>query len=755
MKTTIIALLASVMVAVGQPGGGPYPPNFPAFMRTNAPSMTNDSQVRAIFGIVTSNWSFNSSQLEAPVANTLQIKSGASLTNLSLVGLMPGTVARDVNVKQPPFNAKGDGSTDDSGAIQYALDYIYTNGSASGVYLPAGIYKLVAAGLVVHPNLPNSGSSGMNGTNGLVISGHGESTVIDARALTNGPAISFLSDGVKFFSRPYVHDFTIYGAGWGGTPNSNVGGQTNKTIGSGIFIGLPGLNAGTIGASYPVFERVKIMWEANGLVASNLVGLTMLHCDVHENMTNDILVAHGDSTYLESITGGTVTAGMAPKHVMLNVVGTGQATPDSGNGTTLTGEWECGGQAIDIWNAHSLIVEGGDVENCDAYSLPAFKLRGAASATFLHNYVAGISNVWYFDGPAYSLGGVTIINPDWNVGTTRSAAILITNNDGTLSFPKLIQSGNAGFWDTENGLQVQNCWFRTGSGDKWINLPDFDRMPLRNGFQTVLGGNNDVNWNLGVLVRTNVNKAISIQSYSYTNGTDEIGASPQNRTPDVGVLRYDGTAGGNWVNVGGNGALQAATSVSLSTAVTLGGAAKTNLVLDNNGDLWGSARHMSNTAWAFSVPLRNSEWHSTSGPFQLGVDGSSSPNPIQYSFGAYVLPGGAVDVGFRVPVGVGLTQIVSRVMLQTSNILNNTFCGVFNYTRSFQTNSGGAIVGTSTLINNLGTNVSIVWLTNTFNNDIAPRFTDLQIWGDLVGGTVTNQIYILDWTVYGYLNPTW
>lgn len=50
-------------------------------------------------------------------------------------------VGRDINVKDAPFNATGDGSTDDTVAVQAALDAAEAVGC--GVYFPAGTYRLL------------------------------------------------------------------------------------------------------------------------------------------------------------------------------------------------------------------------------------------------------------------------------------------------------------------------------------------------------------------------------------------------------------------------------------------------------------------------------------------------------------------------------------------------------------------------------------------------------------------------------------
>lgn len=58
--------------------------------------------------------------------------------NSTALGEQTGSVASSggVNVRSAPFNAKGDGQVDDTGAIQAAID------ASARVYLPAGIYRI-------------------------------------------------------------------------------------------------------------------------------------------------------------------------------------------------------------------------------------------------------------------------------------------------------------------------------------------------------------------------------------------------------------------------------------------------------------------------------------------------------------------------------------------------------------------------------------------------------------------------------------
>jgi len=71
---------------------------------------------------------------------TLPAISGANLTNVSSTG--PGLTGW-VSVKDAPHSATGDGTTDDTSAIQSAIDSLGTGGGT--VWFPPGVYKLGSA----------------------------------------------------------------------------------------------------------------------------------------------------------------------------------------------------------------------------------------------------------------------------------------------------------------------------------------------------------------------------------------------------------------------------------------------------------------------------------------------------------------------------------------------------------------------------------------------------------------------------------
>ena len=90
--------------------------------------------------------------LAAQLANQTDITLGDALIGFKQtysLGIMPGAVGKTLNNKMQDlvsvkdFGAKGDGTTDDTSAIQAAINLACTYGG--NVYLPAGTYKISAA----------------------------------------------------------------------------------------------------------------------------------------------------------------------------------------------------------------------------------------------------------------------------------------------------------------------------------------------------------------------------------------------------------------------------------------------------------------------------------------------------------------------------------------------------------------------------------------------------------------------------------
>lgn len=74
------------------------------------------------------------------INKTQLLIAGAIFVLLQLAGLPASAAGVTINVKQAPFNAKGDGVTDDTAAIQSAIDAAEAS-PGSTVFFPSGIYS--------------------------------------------------------------------------------------------------------------------------------------------------------------------------------------------------------------------------------------------------------------------------------------------------------------------------------------------------------------------------------------------------------------------------------------------------------------------------------------------------------------------------------------------------------------------------------------------------------------------------------------
>jgi hypothetical protein len=137
----------------------------------------NKAETDSSKALSTANQSLNNSQNTQNQLNQVVIEGDSSVeaaqarvnrftgSNDTLNGRITHLETR-INVKMPPFNAKGDGATNDTAAIQAAIDYANTN-SIRNVFMPEGNYLISAPILLngcslegVQTNIYNTTSNG-------------------------------------------------------------------------------------------------------------------------------------------------------------------------------------------------------------------------------------------------------------------------------------------------------------------------------------------------------------------------------------------------------------------------------------------------------------------------------------------------------------------------------------------------------------------------------------------------------------------
>lgn len=138
------------------------------------------------------------------------------------IGFGGATSRRYLGVNAKSFGAKGDGATDDTAAIQAAVDYALEN-RISIVYLPNGRYKISDT---IHLNYGESGYRIINFIgDGMQLKAETYAgTLIDARGFSDRPAIVF--QGVRNSS---IRHMSVVGGNQSWCKDKNLGGVSNTT----------------------------------------------------------------------------------------------------------------------------------------------------------------------------------------------------------------------------------------------------------------------------------------------------------------------------------------------------------------------------------------------------------------------------------------------------------------------------------------------------------------------------------------------
>jgi len=220
-----------------------------------------------------------------------------------------------VDVTEPRFGAKGDGTTDDTAAIQAAIDAVYNRAN-----IPVPLESTVGGGFVFLPAGSYKVTSTLTLRSRVGLCGEGDRvTYIDGSDIASGAVIETEGHGSSVVvSHADIKDLTIYGDSSGGSIN--------------------GIHYSAWASS---IERVQIKNCGDGIVlgssgnSNSLVETTITRCKIHE------------------CTNGIVGAGSAKATDIRIIDNTINACDESGIESTGTGGWQIIGN--NIYNCNNLI----------------------------------------------------------------------------------------------------------------------------------------------------------------------------------------------------------------------------------------------------------------------------------------------------------------------------------------------------------------------------------------------------------------
>lgn len=153
------------------------------------------------------------------------------------------------------FGARGDGTTDDRGVFQKAIDYLVASGKSGELHVPAGTYR-INTGLTIDVS---------------VVTLNGNAALLDFTSLTSGAAITLTGASINYSGNPYyngvnaLRGFKIIG------PGSGVA----------TTIGIKFTGTGLLGSNDIAVRDCTISQFATGVVLGNVAyHLSIEHCSI-------------------------------------------------------------------------------------------------------------------------------------------------------------------------------------------------------------------------------------------------------------------------------------------------------------------------------------------------------------------------------------------------------------------------------------------------------------------------------------------
>lgn len=229
-----------------------------------------------------------------PLLNPVPLWYLSSATTLS-----PMNSSWIINIRSSVFNvkdygAKGDSITDDTAALQAALDAV---GEGGTVFMPAGIYKITATIYLKNNTLLQGAGSG----NVTMISGEWSGTTIDARTITAASAIRGRGAGNGNCANISMENFQLVGPAYTAVADAD-GLQTYDCV---------GIHSGNTGWHFSL-SNIVVDGFAIGVELYQQVQATLYNVKAGNARTNALLIAGGsDITVLNGMFQNSGNAGSA------------------------------------------------------------------------------------------------------------------------------------------------------------------------------------------------------------------------------------------------------------------------------------------------------------------------------------------------------------------------------------------------------------------------------------------------------------
>jgi hypothetical protein len=604
------------------------------------------------------------------------------------------------------FGAVGDGVTDDTLAIQAAIDALSAAGVGGTVLLPAGAYKITQNLSITWPNSTNQNTPGR-----ITIKGEGADLSYiydyrsDASAATGGAITIDFTTGYdnKFFTM-YFGEFSLIKK-FNATTYS--GGYTIG-VGTGLYM----KNIPCIGE----FNDIRIIGYNTGVVMSDCLGVTVANFNVQ---LADLGFVVSKSTFSEPTMtqfNNCTVAGI--KSVAYVIVGGG---PIVFNGGVIelcgvmsgSSQGVSGGiyyQATDFLPTQ-LVLESvyfeGNGGNADVYidvqsGMAARAVSNISNCMFARNSATlFVTNNIYVANNSSTATLVlnTIGNGFKGYSPYTASSLRLYISDGGSNVSGITIYGLGNFYDdaTETPTVVVNV---TGGGSGSQNLQSVTTLGATTTVNSTFNGVNIGTYS-GTPSITNTGTTIGIGNA--TNAVALVSAAWRgagNNTNDLGA------SGVNWNNIYG-------------TTYRIGSGTATITASGNNINLNGVASAVAATGFApvttdtYYLGGSTLKWNSLylgTGNFDWNGYAIAAPSGSTVTFlrndGTWATPGGSgIGTVTNVATGTGLTggPITSTGTISLNLASVNTWTGKQTFNGEFQTNTVGTVsgVGFSPVTNNV------------------------------------------------------